>query len=181
MKDDFVNESSSSSVQHQLLVLQAEEREKRHALAGDAVSYGELSALRKEVSALKNRVIEMEQQQESNERDHLTARHMAALFEDYVIQSAAESKAMLKSHETLKMQVESSEKLVASLAEKLVSLFSQTTSKIKTFEDVQAAHQNKLMALDRGGREAMHKVNQLRVRMSGWGLLLLQCCVVVMM
>ena len=69
---------------------------------------------------------------------------------------------MLKSHSMLKQQVESSEKLIALLAEKVVTMISSSANKIKEFEEIQIGHQAKLVEIDTKQKELIHKVNQLK-------------------
>lgn len=69
---------------------------------------------------------------------------MAALFEEYVQTATSEGAAMLQSHSTLKSQMISSERLIALLAEKVVTMVSSTANKIKEFEEVQIGHQQKV-------------------------------------
>jgi len=131
-------------------------------LPPDPASQGEMNLLRKEVASLRNRVVELEQQHEEMERDQRTARHMAALFEEYVLGWSREGNAMVKSHEVMKKQVESGEKMIVALAEKLIKVIGKSSTKLKEFEETQKGHQNKIMDLDKGARESLYKITQIR-------------------
>ncbi|GMH63705.1 hypothetical protein TrRE_jg1010 [Triparma retinervis] len=101
-------EVRESSVHTQITVLHRDQKASQNKVS-DPATQGEVSLLRKEIAALRNRVVELEQQQEETERDQRTARHMAALFEEYVMEWSREGSAIMKSHEGIKRQVESGE------------------------------------------------------------------------
>ena len=96
-----------SSVNDQLTILTAS----KSRVYNGSEQAQDIRQLRKEMDALRHRVVELEQGEEEHNRNYASARHMAALFEEYVSTATEEATAMLKSHETLKQQVESSEKV----------------------------------------------------------------------
>ena len=64
----------------------------------------EVIKLRREVESLNSRLINMEQSTAKVVRDCAAARHLSAMFEEYVLQMTQESAAMLKTQEALKSQ-----------------------------------------------------------------------------
>ncbi|GMI00044.1 hypothetical protein TrLO_g11750 [Triparma laevis f. longispina] len=148
-----------SSVSQQLAIHAANQTKKHGSSTGDAE---DLRLLRKEMDSLRHRVVELEQGEEEHSRNYASARHMAALFEEYVNTATEEATAMLKSHETLKQQVESSEKLISLLAEKVITMVGTQANKVKELEEIQVGHQTKIADIDLKQKELTHKVNQLK-------------------
>ncbi|GMH82571.1 hypothetical protein TrST_g12503 [Triparma strigata] len=147
-----------SSVNDQLTILIAS----KSRVYNGSEQAQDIRQLRKEMDALRHRVVELEQGEEEHNRNYASARHMAALFEEYVSTATEEATAMLKSHETLKQQVESSEKLISILAEKIVTMVGTQANKVKEFEEIQVGHQTKITDIDQKQKELTHKVNQLK-------------------
>ena len=147
-----------SSVNEQLTILTAS----KSRVYNGSEQAQDIRQLRKEMDALRHRVVELEQGEEEHNRNYASARHMAALFEEYVSTATEEATAMLKSHETLKQQVESSEKLISILAEKIVTMVGTQANKVKEFEEIQVGHQTKIIDIDQKQKELTHKVNQLK-------------------
>jgi hypothetical protein len=122
-----------------------------------APTESEVSELTKTIQALQTRVINLEQQAATSARENATARHLCAMFEEYVQASTGEAAAMLASHNTLKQQVLGSETMVSALAEKLVTMVGTAVNKVREFEETQVGHHNKILEVDTRAKDLLHK------------------------
>jgi len=93
-------------------------------LVENATLRSEVDDLTKLTQKMEKRLSELERNSVLQERDCANARHVALLFEEFVTCVTKENAAILKSHSNIKQEMETCEKMIAYLAEKMVNMVS---------------------------------------------------------
>ncbi|GMI58654.1 hypothetical protein ScalyP_jg7777 [Parmales sp. scaly parma] len=114
---------------------------------------------------MDERIDELERNSVAAQKDCANARHVAVLFEEFVTSVTKENGAILQSHSSIKQQMETSEKMISLLAEKLVGLVSNSVGSLKELEETVGGQNIKITEMDHSGKSLAHQINQIKHQM----------------